>query len=63
MWPSTCFELREKGIALKSQAVLFRSSSHSAQLELELARRDIPFVKYGGLKFLEAAHVKDVLAC
>ena len=48
-------------MALKSQAVLFRSSSHSAQLELELARRGIPFVKYGGLKFLDAAHVKDVL--
>ena len=55
-------EERESGSALKSQAVLFRSSSHSAQLELELARRGIPFVKYGGLKFLEAAHVKDVLA-
>ncbi len=55
-------EQRENGIALRSQAVLFRSSSHSAQLELELARRDIPFVKYGGLKFLEAAHVKDVLS-
>ena len=55
-------EEHEKGTALKSQAVLFRSSSHSAQLELELARRAIPFVKYGGLKFLEAAHVKDVLA-
>ena len=54
-------ERRENGTALKSQAVLFRSSSHSAQLELELARRGIPFVKYGGLKFLEAAHVKDVL--
>ena len=54
-------DFRESGIALRSQAVLFRSSSHSAQLELELARRDIPFVKYGGLKFLEAAHVKDVL--
>ena len=53
---------RENGVALKSQAVLFRSSSHSAQVELELARRGIPFVKYGGLKFLEAAHVKDVLA-
>jgi DNA helicase-2/ATP-dependent DNA helicase PcrA len=53
---------RENGVALKSQAVLFRSASHSAQLELELARRGIPFVKYGGLKFLEAAHVKDVLA-
>ena len=52
---------RETGIALKSQAVLFRSSGHGAQLELELARRRIPFVKYGGLKFLEAAHVKDVL--
>ena len=55
-------EQREHGMALKSQAVLFRSSSHSAQLELELARRGIPFVKYGGLKFLEAAHVKDVLS-
>ena len=53
---------REGGLALKSQAVLFRTSSHSAALELELARRNIPFVKYGGLKFLEAAHVKDVLA-
>jgi len=55
-------EQRENGMALKSQAVLFRSASHSAQLELELARRDIPFVKYGGLRFLEAAHVKDVLS-
>jgi DNA helicase-2/ATP-dependent DNA helicase PcrA len=54
--------LRESGLALKSQAVLFRGAQHSNALELELARRDIPFVKYGGLKFLEAAHVKDVLA-
>ncbi|MCE9659792.1 MAG: ATP-dependent helicase [Burkholderiales bacterium] len=54
--------LRETGLALKSQAVLFRASQHSAALELELARRNIPFVKYGGLKFLESAHVKDVLA-
>jgi DNA helicase-2/ATP-dependent DNA helicase PcrA len=53
---------REEGIRLKSQAVLFRASSHSAQLELELTRCNIPFVKFGGLKFLEAAHVKDVLA-
>jgi DNA helicase-2/ATP-dependent DNA helicase PcrA len=53
---------REAGATLKSQAVLFRTSTHSAALELELARRNIPFVKYGGLKFLEAAHVKDVLA-
>ena len=47
---------------LKSQAVLFRTSSHSATLEVELTRRNIPFVKFGGLKFLEAAHIKDVLA-
>ncbi|MGE5169064.1 MAG: ATP-dependent helicase [Rudaea sp.] len=53
---------REQGIVLKRQAVLFRTSSHSAQLELELARRNIPFVKFGGLRFLDAAHVKDVLA-
>jgi DNA helicase-2/ATP-dependent DNA helicase PcrA len=42
--------------------VLFRTSHHSAALELELARRNIPFVKFGGLKFLEASHIKDVLA-
>jgi DNA helicase II / ATP-dependent DNA helicase PcrA len=53
---------REAGLALKRQAVLFRTSSHSATLELELVRRNVPFVKYGGLKFMEAAHVKDVLA-
>ena len=53
---------REAGIALKAQAVLFRTSHHSATLEIELTRRSIPFVKFGGLKFLEAAHVKDVLA-
>ena len=55
-------DAREAGVPLKSQATLFRTSSHSAQLEIELARRNIPFVKYGGLKFLEAAHVKDVLS-
>ncbi|MGR5471095.1 3'-5' exonuclease, partial [Vibrio astriarenae] len=53
---------REGGLTLKSQAVLFRTASHSAPLEIELTRRNIPFVKYGGLKFLEAAHVKDVLS-
>lgn len=53
---------REAGVSLRSQAVLFRASHHSAQLEIELTRRNIPFVKYGGLKFLEAAHVKDVLS-
>ncbi|MGJ4880790.1 MULTISPECIES: ATP-dependent helicase [unclassified Bradyrhizobium] len=54
---------REEGIVLKQQAVLFRTSSHSGPLEFELTRRNIPFVKFGGLKFLDAAHVKDVLAC
>ncbi len=53
---------REEGVMLRRQAVLFRSSHHSDVLELELVRRDIPYVKYGGLKFLEAAHVKDLLA-
>lgn len=53
---------REEGIELKRQAVLFRSSYHSDRLELELTRRDIPYVKHGGLKFLEAAHVKDLLS-
>jgi len=48
-------ENRETGILLKEQAVLFRASHHSAQLEIELTRRNIPFVKFGGLKFLEAA--------
>jgi ATP-dependent DNA helicase UvrD/PcrA len=55
-------ENRERGILLKTQAVLFRASHHSAPLEIELTRRNIPFVKFGGLKFLEAAHIKDVLA-
>jgi DNA helicase-2/ATP-dependent DNA helicase PcrA len=53
---------REAGTVLKQQAILFRTSHHSAGLELELARRNIPFVKFGGLKFLEAAHIKDVMA-
>ncbi|HEY1042507.1 MAG TPA: ATP-dependent helicase [Telluria sp.] len=55
-------EHREAGVALTQQAVLFRAASHSAALELELMRRNIPFVKFGGLKFLEASHIKDVLA-
>jgi len=55
-------EHREAGLTLKSQAVLFRTSSHSAALELELVRRNVPFVKFGGLKFLEASHIKDMLA-
>src|SRR5271156_4006066 len=55
-------ENRESGTLLKQQAVLFRTSSHSGALEVELTRRNIPFVKFGGLKFLEAAHIKDMLA-
>ena len=53
---------REANVPLRNQAVLFRGASHSDILEVELARRRIPFVKYGGLKFLEAAHVKDLLS-
>ena len=53
---------REASVPLRKQAVLFRSSSHSDVLEVELGRRQIPFVKYGGLKFLEAGHIKDLLA-
>ena len=55
-------ENREAGATLKSQAVLFRTAHHSAALELELTRRNIPFVKFGGLKFLDSAHIKDTLA-
>jgi DNA helicase-2/ATP-dependent DNA helicase PcrA len=53
---------REAGVPLKQQAVLSRSSYHSAQLEIELTSRNIPYKKYGGLKFLESAHVKDLLS-
>src|SRR6202790_5433275 len=55
-------ENRECGTLLKKQAVLFRPSSHSGPREVELTRRNIPFVKFGGLKFLDAAHIKDMLA-
>lgn len=59
---SRVLENREQGMRLKDQAVLFRASHHSGPLELELTRRNVPFVKFGGLKFLDAAHIKDVLA-
>ncbi len=55
-------DARERGIGLRDQAVLFRAGHHSDHLELELTRRDIPYVKYGGLKYLESAHVKDLLS-
>jgi len=58
----TILAAREAGVALKAQAVLFRTAHHSGPLEIELTRRNIPFVKFGGLKFLEAAHVKDLLS-
>lgn len=55
-------ELREEGVPLSEIAVLFRASSHSFDLEIELAKHGIPFRKFGGIKFAESAHVKDVLA-
>lgn len=55
-------ELREQGIELKEMAVLFRSSFHSFDLEIELAKVNIPFMKFGGFKFIETAHVKDMIA-
>lgn len=55
-------ELREQGVRLDDIAVLFRSSFHAYQLELELKRRNIPYVKWGGFKFLEAGHLKDIIA-
>jgi len=58
----TVLRHREEGVPLHEQAVLFRAAHHSDLLEVELTRRNIPFVKYGGLKFMEAAHVKDALA-
>ncbi|MDR3609831.1 MAG: ATP-dependent helicase [Ignavibacteriaceae bacterium] len=55
-------ELHEEGIPLSKIAVLFRSSFHSFDLEIELAKANIPFQKFGGMKFVETAHIKDILA-
>ncbi len=55
-------EQREEGVSLDEMAVLFRSGFHSFELEIELANANIPFQKFGGFKFMETAHVKDVLA-
>jgi DNA helicase-2/ATP-dependent DNA helicase PcrA len=55
-------EIREQGVSLDDIAVLFRSSFHSFDLELELSRRNLPFIKRGGFKFIETTHIKDVLA-
>jgi len=55
-------ELREAGIKLSDMAVLFRSSFFSFDLEIELAKANIPFIKFGGIKFVETAHIKDMLA-
>jgi len=59
---SEILKRRESNVPLRRQAVLFRSSSHSDILEVELGKRKIPYVKYGGLKFLEASHIKDLIA-
>jgi DNA helicase-2/ATP-dependent DNA helicase PcrA len=58
----TVLRHREEGVPLKRQAVLFRSAHHCDLLEVELVRRNVPYVKHGGLRFLDAAHVKDLLA-
>jgi DNA helicase II / ATP-dependent DNA helicase PcrA len=55
-------ELISRGFSLKDMAVLFRAAHHSFELEMELTRQNIPFVKFGGFKFMESAHIKDVLA-
>ncbi|MDX2342462.1 MAG: ATP-dependent helicase [Acidimicrobiia bacterium] len=55
-------EMRELGVPLQDQAVLFRTGHHSDGLEIELSRRKIPYMKFGGLRFLEAAHVKDLMS-
>lgn len=55
-------ELVSRGLSLKDMAVLFRAAHHSFELEMELTRQNIPFVKFGGFKFMESAHIKDVLA-
>jgi DNA helicase-2/ATP-dependent DNA helicase PcrA len=55
-------KLYGSGVPLNQIAVLFRASFHSFDLEIELAREGIPFVKVGGFKFVESAHIKDVLA-
>ncbi len=54
--------LRNEGVALSEIAVLFRASRHAFALEVALANRGIPFVKYGGFRFTESAHIKDALA-
>jgi len=58
----TILDQREKGVPLRAQAVLFRSSHHAMSLEAELVRRKIPFRKFGGLRFLETAHIKDMMS-
>lgn len=55
-------DLRQQGVDLPRMAVLFRSAYHSFDLEIELVRHQLPFMKYGGFKFMESAHIKDLLA-
>jgi DNA helicase-2/ATP-dependent DNA helicase PcrA len=54
--------LRRDGVPLSEMAVLYRANTHAAALELQLGRRKLPFVKYGGFRFLESAHIRDVVA-
>ncbi len=55
-------ELREEGVPLSNISVLFRASWHANELEVELKKRNIPYAKFGGMKFAEAAHIKDVMS-
>ena len=55
-------ELRDEGVSLNEMAVLFRASSHAFDLEIELGKHAIPYRKFGGIRFAESAHIKDVLA-
>ena len=55
-------ELREESVPLNDIAILFRSSYHSFDLEIELNKANVPYLKFGGMKFIETAHVKDMLA-
>jgi DNA helicase-2/ATP-dependent DNA helicase PcrA len=55
-------ELREEGINLEDMAVLFRSSYHSFDLEIDLNKSNIPYIKFGGMKFIETAHIKDMIS-
>jgi DNA helicase-2/ATP-dependent DNA helicase PcrA len=62
LWAQRALELRDEGIPLKDIAVLFRAHYQSAELEMELIKRNIPYIIRGGVSVFEQAHIKDVLA-